>query len=71
MFERIEIIRRLLGTLVVTIGSLGCTLQLYRFSRGKTRPMPVITIYFVSACHPPFGCVAGFTGLAVADLVAR
>jgi hypothetical protein len=22
-------------------------------------------------CHPPFGCVARFTGLAVADLVSR
>ena len=44
MFEKIEIIRRLLGTLVVAIGSLGCALQLYRFSRGKTRPVPIITL---------------------------
>lgn len=43
MFEKIEIIRRLLATLVVAIGSLGCALRLYRFSRGKTRPVPVIT----------------------------
>ena len=37
VFEKIEIIRRLLGTLLVTIGSVSCALQLHRFSRGKTR----------------------------------
>ena len=49
MFEKIEIIRRLLGTLVVAIGSLGCALQLYRFSRGKTRPVPVITLVIIGS----------------------
>ena len=49
MFEKIEIIRRLLGTLVVAIGSLGCAFQLYRFSRGKTRPVPVITLVIIGS----------------------
>src|SRR5438477_7425873 len=49
MSEKVEIIRRLLGTLVVAIGCLGCTLQLYRFSRGKTRPVPVITLVIIGS----------------------
>ena len=49
MFEKIEIIRRLLGTLVVAIASLGCALQLYRFSRGKKRPLPVITLVIIGS----------------------
>src|SRR5438477_11960617 len=49
MSEKVEIIRRLLGILVVAIGSLGCALQLYRFSRGKTRPVPVITLVIIGA----------------------
>ncbi|HEX7515684.1 MAG TPA: hypothetical protein VF345_00200 [Chthoniobacterales bacterium] len=49
MSEKIEIIRRLLGTLVVAIGALGCALQLYRFSRGKTRPVPVITLVIIGS----------------------
>jgi membrane associated rhomboid family serine protease len=49
MFEKIEIIRRLLGTLVVAIASLGCALQLYRFSRCKTRPVPVITLVIIGS----------------------
>jgi len=49
VFEKIEIIRRLLGTLVVAIGALGCALQLYRFSRGKTRPVPVITLVIIGS----------------------
>src|SRR5207237_5657388 len=28
-------------------------------------------IYFLRICHPPFGCVARFTRLAVADLGSR
>src|SRR5205807_2636719 len=36
-------------TLVVAIGSLGCTLQLYRFSRGKTRPVPIITLVIIGS----------------------
>src|SRR5437868_2893114 len=28
-------------------------------------------IYFLGVCHPPYGCVTRFTGLAVADLVSR
>src|SRR5258708_40219485 len=49
MFEKSEIIRRLLGTLVVAIASLGCALQLYRFSRGKTRSVPVITLVIIGS----------------------
>ncbi len=49
MFEKIEIIRRLLGTLVVAIASLGCALQLYRFSRCKTRSVPVITLVIIGS----------------------
>jgi membrane associated rhomboid family serine protease len=44
-----EIIRRLLGTLVVAIGAFGCALQLYRFSRGKTRQVPVITLIIIGS----------------------
>ena len=29
------------------------------------------SFHFMSVCHPRFGCVARFTGLAVADLVSR
>jgi membrane associated rhomboid family serine protease len=49
VFEKIEIIRRLLGTLVLAIGSLGCALQLYRFSRGQTRRVPVISLVIIGA----------------------
>ena len=56
MLEKTEIIRRLLGTLVVAIGSLGCAFQLYRFSRGQTRPVPVVTLIII-------GSTALLTGL--------
>ena len=49
MFEKIEIIRRLLGTLVVAIGSLGCAFHLCRLSRGKTGPVPVITLVIIGS----------------------
>src|SRR5258707_15141514 len=42
-------IRRLLGTLVVAIASLGCALQLYRFSRGKKWPVPVISLVIIGS----------------------
>jgi rhomboid protease GluP len=45
--EKIEIIRRLLGVLVVVIGAFGCAFQLYRVSRGNTRPVPVITLIII------------------------
>ena len=56
MFGQIEIIRRLLCILVVTIATLGCALQLYRFSRDKTRRVPVITLVII-------GSTAFVTGL--------
>jgi len=49
LFAKIEIIRTLLGTLVVLIASLGCALHLYRFSRGKTRPAPVVTLVIIGS----------------------
>lgn len=56
MSEKIEIIWRLLGTLVLAIASLGCAVQLYRFSRRKARPVPVITLVII-------GSTALITGL--------
>ena len=56
MLEKTEIIRRLLGILVLLIGSLGCAFQLYRFSRGQTRPVPVVTLVII-------GSTALLTGL--------
>jgi hypothetical protein len=35
----------------------------------RTASQPAI--YLLCVCHPPFRCVARFTGLAVADLVRR
>ena len=35
----------------------------------RTASQPAI--YLSRVCHPVFGCVARFTGLAVADLVSR
>jgi len=49
VFVQIEIIRSLLGILVVTIATLGCALPLYRFSRDKTRPVPVITLVIIGS----------------------
>jgi hypothetical protein len=34
---------------VVSSSSLGCALHLYRFSRGKTRPVPVITLVIIGS----------------------
>lgn len=49
MSETIEIIRRLLGILVVAIGSFGCAFQLYRFSRGRVRRAPVVTLVILGS----------------------
>jgi hypothetical protein len=35
----------------------------------RTASKPATAVWCV--CHPPFGCVAGRSGLAVADLVSR
>lgn len=49
MFESIEIIGRVLGILGTAIGSLGCAFQLYRFLRGKKRPVPVVTLVIIGS----------------------
>ena len=46
---KIEIMRGLLGTLMVAIGALGCAFLLYRFSRGKTGRVPVITLVIIGS----------------------
>jgi membrane associated rhomboid family serine protease len=56
MIEKVEIIRRLLGILVVEICCLGCAVQLYRFSRGKKTPVPFVTLIII-------GSTALITGL--------
>lgn len=49
MLMKTEIIRRLLGILTVMICSLGCALQLYRFSRGRRKTAPVITLLIIGS----------------------
>ena len=51
--------------------------RLYRYF-GAQRPNQAMqrtasepAFYVLRVCHPPFGCVARFSGLAVADLVSR
>src|SRR5882724_7760372 len=40
-------------------------------SQAMQRTASHPAIYFLGVCHPPYGCVTRFTGLAVADLVSR
>ncbi|MFL6500539.1 MAG: ribonuclease E inhibitor RraB [Candidatus Udaeobacter sp.] len=42
-----------------------------RSNRAMQRTASQASVYAMSVCHPPFGSVAHFTGLAVPDLVSR
>jgi len=49
MSEKIEIIRRLLGVLLVVVGSLGCALRLYRSFSSRTKAVPVISVIIIGS----------------------
>ena len=53
---KLEIVRRLLANLFLAVATLGCAAQLYRFSRRKSRRLPVITVLII-------GSTALITGL--------
>jgi hypothetical protein len=40
-------------------------------NQAMQRTASKAAIYGLRVCHPPFGCVARFIELAVADLVSR
>jgi hypothetical protein len=40
-------------------------------NQAMQRTASKAAIELLHVCHPPVGCVARFTGLAVADLVSR